>query len=141
MAEAERRQARFIYISNRAWAALKQQATLEGQTVSSLVAYILATFFEEPYDVPLPERRSLSEEEALMYRTRAVYISTPAWNELKDWSKRKNKASNLGLIEVLIKKYLSLDEPLEKQPEGPRIKIPENGFVIELDKLKKQQGE
>ena len=141
MPEAERGQARFIYISNRAWAALKQQATLEGQSVSSLVTYILATFFEEPYDVPLPERRSLSEEEALMYRTRAVYISTPAWDELKHWSQGKNKASKSGLIEVLIKKYLGMDQPVEKQPDEVRIKIPENGFVIDLDKLKKQPGE
>jgi hypothetical protein len=130
---------RFIYISNRTWAAIKQQATLEGQSVSSLVEYILSVFFEEPYEIPLPERRSLSEEEALMYHTRAVYIGVSLWNRLKDWSKQKNKASKSGLLEVLIKKYLGLDEPIEKQrSDGPHIKIPENGFVIDLDKLKKQ---
>ena len=90
----------------------------------------------------MPERRSLSEEEALMYRTRAVYIGASIWNRLKEWSRGKNKATKSGLIEVLIKTYMGMDKPAAiPQPDGPRIKIPENGFVIDLDKLKKQGRE
>jgi len=60
MAETERGTPRFIYISNMVWAALKQQSTLEDKSVSGLVEDILVDFLETPYEVPLPERRSLS---------------------------------------------------------------------------------
>ncbi len=138
MVEESHPRARFIYISNPVWAAIKQQATLEGKSVSALIEYILADFFTEPFAVHLPERRSLSEEEALMYRTRAVYISGRLWQRLLNWSGAQNKSSKSALIEVLVRRYLGLD--VKNNLEPPKIKVPENGFVIDLDRLKRQRG-
>ena len=136
MLEESHPRARFIYISNPVWAGIKQQATLEGKSVSALIEFILADFFEAPFAVDLPERRSLSEEEALMYRARAGYIGDRLWQILLAWSGAQNKSSKSALIEVLVRRYLGLD--VKDDPQPPKIKVPENGFVIDLDRLKRQ---
>ena len=134
MTDSPKSDLRFIYISDDVWLNLKKQAVLEGNSVSKIVRTVIEAYFENPFNVNLPERRGLGEDSD-MYSTRGVYIPLELWNQLISWSKGRKKASKSGLIQLLISKYLGDPVPFQGNNSSDfQFTSPKDGFFIDLDK-------
>ncbi len=96
-----RREQRSAVLSDEAWAALQERATLERKSASDLCEFLLRHYLS------LEAKPTFELPEGLQKRTRSLYVSDRVWAGAKAQAVLQRRSVS-ALLEQLLRAYLGL---------------------------------